>query len=334
MEFHVHQNLPQASVSTVGSTVGALVAEFWPTKVGEGSDRILGRDIEMFAAQAQLFAAGKVNIQPEMTSVNLPVRGLLVTENGRQYVSLVKTGVNGVSANVPVLRAVRDEKTGLDKITLPAVGGVPARTILVNPVPTGPAAPPHTGNSSPVPVTPVHTGTEIKQVASIVTTPYPADDLKEIQDFIYWQPDAAGTGVEPIYVMLSSPVNARQQERFDELGKIFDKSNSSTDLKVEGKTIKQGPESNSYGTTKVYEGKELTDQQIHNYAQELAGKVNLVEVKSGIYKAKLADGTSITLRNISTSAEKTSSRWTIDIRDNPTIKQAGYKYSRVEVKFK
>ncbi|WP_241679984.1 S-type pyocin domain-containing protein [Serratia oryzae] len=188
----MHQNLPQAGVSTVGSTVGALVAGFWPTKVGEGGDRVLGRDIEMFAAQAQLFAAGKVNIQPEMTSVNLPVRGFITVENGRQYAALVKTGINGVSANVPVLRAVRDEKTGLDKITLPAVGGVPTRTVLINPVPTGPAPPPHTG-------------TEIKQVASIVTTPYPADDLKDIQDFIYWQPDAAGTGVEPIYVMLSGP---------------------------------------------------------------------------------------------------------------------------------
>ncbi|OMQ21187.1 pyocin [Serratia oryzae] len=75
-------------------------------------------------------------------------------------------------------------------------------------MPTGPAAPPHTGNSSPVPVTPVHTGTEIKQVASIVTTTYPADDLQGLQDFIYWQPDAAGTGVEPIYVMLSEPLDS------------------------------------------------------------------------------------------------------------------------------
>ncbi|WON78059.1 S-type pyocin domain-containing protein [Serratia sp. UGAL515B_01] len=197
-----------ATVSTVGSTVAALVVGFYPKKAGEGSDQVPGRDIEMFAAQAQLFAAGKVNIQPEMTSVDLPVRGLLVTVNGRQYVSLIKTGVNGVSENVPVLRAVRDEQTGLDKITLPAVGGVPARTILVNPVPTGPAAPSHTGNSSPAPVTPVHTGTEIKQVASIVTTTYPADDLKDIRDFIYWQPDATGSGVEPIYVMLSEPLDS------------------------------------------------------------------------------------------------------------------------------
>ncbi|ATM79174.1 hypothetical protein CRN79_07305 [Serratia fonticola] len=140
-----------------------------------------------------------------MTSVNLPVRGLLVTENGRQNVSLVKTGIAGVSANVPVLRAVRDEKTGLDKITLPAVAGAPSRTILINPVPVGPTAPSNTGNSLPIPVTPVHTGTTIKQADSIVTTTFPAEDIKGLRDFIYWQPDATGSGVEPIYVMLSAP---------------------------------------------------------------------------------------------------------------------------------
>lgn len=197
-----------ATVSTVGSTVGALVIGFWPKEVGLGSDQILGRDMELFAAQAQLFAAGKVNITPEMTSVNLPVRGLLVTENGRQYVSLVKTGVAGVSASVPVLRAVRDEKTGLDKITLPAVAGAPSRTILINPVPVGPTAPSNTGNSLPIPVTPVHTGTTIKQVDSIVTTTFPAEDLKGLRDFIYWQPDAIGSGVEPIYVMMSDPLDS------------------------------------------------------------------------------------------------------------------------------
>lgn len=29
----------------------------------------------------------------------------------------------------------------------------------------------------------------------------PAADIPALQDFIYWQPDATGTGVEPIYVM-------------------------------------------------------------------------------------------------------------------------------------
>lgn len=198
-----------ATVSTIGPTVGAFVVGFWPGKAGEGSDRVPGRDIEMFAAQAQLFAAGKVSITPEMTSVDLPVRGFITSGNtGQQEVTLVKTGAAGVSASVPVYRPVRDEKTGLDKITLPAVNGAPSRTILVNPVPVGPTAPPHTGNDAPVPVTPAHTGTEVKQADSIVTTTFPADDLKNWQDFIYWQPDATGSGVEAIYVMLSDPLDS------------------------------------------------------------------------------------------------------------------------------
>ncbi|CAI1809374.1 Colicin-D [Serratia entomophila] len=194
-----------ATVSAVGPAVGALVAGFWPGKAGEGSDRVPGRDIEMFAAQVQLFAAGKISIAPEMTTVDLPVRGFIRRgNNGQQEVILVKTGTGGVSASVPVYRPVRDEKTGLDQITLPAVAGAPGRTILINPG-TAPSGPWHTGNPAhAAPVTPVHTGTEIKQADSIVTTTFPAGDLP-LQDFIYWQPDATGTGVEAIYVMLSSP---------------------------------------------------------------------------------------------------------------------------------
>ncbi|WP_448665371.1 S-type pyocin domain-containing protein [Serratia plymuthica] len=197
-----------ATVSTAGATVSALVMGFWPTEAGKGSDKLYGRDIVMFGFQANLIAAGKVSISPEMHSVDLPVRGSLVMENGQQQVRLVKTSIGGVPASVPVLKAVRDEKTGLDRITLPAVGGTPSRTILINPAPVGPTAPPHTGNSSPAPVTPVHTGTTVKQADSIVTTSFPADDLKELQDFIYWQPDATGSGVEPIYVMQSDPLDS------------------------------------------------------------------------------------------------------------------------------
>lgn len=115
--------------------------------------------------------------------------------------------INGVVALLieALLDAVRDSTTGLDKITVPAMSGAPSRTILVNPVPIGPAAPWHTGNSGPVPVTPVHTGTEVKQADSIVTTTLPIADIPPLQDFIYWQPDASGTGVEPIYVMTSQP---------------------------------------------------------------------------------------------------------------------------------
>ena len=187
--------------------VAAASTLFFSPRAGGGSDsKVPGRDIEMLAAQARLFTAGKLSIEPGMKSVNLPVRGFISSEtDGRQSLMLVKTGSDGVPSTVPVLDAVRDSTTGLDKITVPAMSGAPSRTILVNPVPIGPAAPWHTGNSGPVPVTPVHTGTEVKQADSIVTTTLPIADIPPLQDFIYWQPDASGTGVEPIYVMTSQP---------------------------------------------------------------------------------------------------------------------------------
>ncbi|MBH3275229.1 S-type pyocin domain-containing protein [Serratia marcescens] len=144
-----------------------------------------------------------------MTSVDLPVRGFITTDDdGRQSVNFVRTGVGGVSPSVPVFRPVRDELTGLDKIMLPAVAGAPARTILINPVPTGPAAPAHTGNGSPGPKSPVHTGTGIRQADSIVVTTFPADVVQDLQDFILWQPDALETGVEAVYVMVSDPLDS------------------------------------------------------------------------------------------------------------------------------
>lgn len=51
----------------------------------------------------------------------------------------------------------------------------------------------------------MHTGTDVKPVENIVVTTSPAADTDGLQDFIYWQPDAKGTGVEPIYVVFSSP---------------------------------------------------------------------------------------------------------------------------------
>ena len=83
-----------------------------------------------------------------------------------------------------MFNAVRDNATGLDKITLPAVGSEPSRTILINPVPTGPSVPAHTGNSSPGPSIPMHTGSDIKQADSIVTTILPGAEVMVGQDFI------------------------------------------------------------------------------------------------------------------------------------------------------
>ena len=125
-----------------------------------------------------------------------------------------------------------------------------------------------------------------------------------------------------------------QQQRFDELSKIYDKSHPVGELTVDGQTIRQSSVSNRYGTTKVFESQNLTDKQIHNYAQQLAGDTPLKEVRPGIYTAKLNNGTSITLRNLSSSQEQTGARWTIDIKGNKQLSDIAYKYKDVEIKFK
>ncbi|ENA4256918.1 contact-dependent inhibition effector tRNA nuclease [Escherichia coli] len=126
-----------------------------------------------------------------------------------------------------------------------------------------------------------------------------------------------------------------QQQRFDELSKIYDKSHPAGELTVDGQTIRQSSVSNRYGTTKVFESQNLTDKQIHNYAQQLAGDTPLKEVRPGIYTAKLDNGTSLTLRNLSSSQEQTGARWTIDIRGNQQLAEIAHKYGRqIEIKFR
>ncbi|EHI2599202.1 hypothetical protein J9O05_002540 [Salmonella enterica] len=194
-----------ATAGTAGPVVAAASTILFSPPAGGGSDKVPGRDLEaMFALNAQLLAGQDVKIEPGATSVNLPIRAQLVNSNGQMAMQLLKTGDN-LPAAVPVLNAVRDAATGLDRITVPVIAGAPERIILVNPAPP-PAAPSDTASPPPsVPVTPVHTGTEIKPAETITVTTTPAADIGGLQDFIYWRPDAAGTGVEPVYVMLSGP---------------------------------------------------------------------------------------------------------------------------------
>ncbi|KES15411.1 hypothetical protein GASC598I20_004580, partial [Gilliamella apicola SCGC AB-598-I20] len=112
---------------------------------------------------------------------------------------------------------------------------------------------------------------------------------------------------------------------------VFDKDNPKTDLKIDGQTIQQGPGGNRY-TTRIYESQNLTDRQIYNYTEELAGQL-LNKVQDGIYNTRLQDGTNITLRNVSHS--DTGARWTIEIRNNPNLARlySGLK-NKVEIKFR
>ncbi|ECC3878637.1 colicin-D [Salmonella enterica subsp. indica] len=200
----IGRGIAALTASTVGPMVAAASTIFFPPPAGGGSDKVPGRDLDaLFALNAQLLTGQNEKIEPGVNSVSLPVRGQLVNSNGQLAIQLLKTG-EGLPAAVPVLNAVRDAATGLDRITVPAVAGAPERIILVNPAPP-PARPSDTGSQDSVPVTPVHTGTEIKPVETITVTTTPAADIGGLQDFIYWRPDAAGTGVESVYVMLSGP---------------------------------------------------------------------------------------------------------------------------------
>lgn len=196
-------SVPEVSQGVLRLSVGTLV--FHSEPVGKGSDKVPGRDLEaMFALNAQHLAGTGIKIEPGVKSVELPVRGNLVYSNGQLTLALLKTG-SGVPKTVQVLTAVRDATTGLDKLTVPAMAGVPERHILINPAPGHPATPPHTGTPVMVPTTPVHTGTEVKPVQPLRTTTTPVETLGGLYDFIYWRPDASGTGVEPVYVMLTGP---------------------------------------------------------------------------------------------------------------------------------
>ncbi|WP_176701084.1 VENN motif pre-toxin domain-containing protein, partial [Gilliamella sp. Bif1-4] len=123
--------------------------------------------------------------------------------------------------------------------------------------------------------------------------------------------------------------NQKQQERFDELRDIYDKNNPTTDLKIDGQLIRQNG-GNRY-TTRIYDSQNLTDKQIHNYVEELAGQP-LTKRADGIYTVRLQDGTNITLRNVSHS--NTGARWTVDIKGNPQMMRLENGLRNIELKFR
>jgi hypothetical protein len=109
-------------------------------------------------------------------------------------------------------------------------------------------------------------------------------------------------------------------------------------LTISGKQIQATPAgtpggSNLSGTTKVFDSQSLTDEQIRDYAQQLAGDVPLKQVAPNVYNAKLADGTIINLRSVSSSRQKTGARWTIDLIGNSSV-SAVTKRKPVEMKFR
>lgn len=131
-----------------------------------------------------------------------------------------------------------------------------------------------------------------------------------------------------------------QKTNTDQLVKVFDPKQSSDKLNVFGKEFAQvlgDGGSNKYGTTKVFATEKLSERDILNYAQSLAGTVPLQEQKTPlgiVYYAK-KDGMTINLRDFSRSKDDTKARWTVEIIKNEQLNNLQGKVKKpIEIKFR
>ncbi|MEJ8820415.1 DUF637 domain-containing protein, partial [Variovorax humicola] len=137
--------------------------------------------------------------------------------------------------------------------------------------------------------------------------------------------------------------NIGSQSRLNELTTLFDKQNVTSEISLYGRTYTATVESNRTGTTKVFNTTNLSDAQLEAqakaYVNDLTGGAALNPVAGNppnVWLARLADGTTVNLRSVSSSvigATGREARWTIDVKDNPQL--AGViARDRVEIKFK
>ncbi|MDR6796645.1 DUF637 domain-containing protein, partial [Acinetobacter calcoaceticus] len=121
-----------------------------------------------------------------------------------------------------------------------------------------------------------------------------------------------------------------------EITELFTKTNSRNTLTIAGLDIKKGYNPVNSQTTVILDSQKLTSNNIKEYTQQLAGTVPLKAVGNGekqIYMANLSNGQQIILRNISSSAAATKARWTLEIKNNPSLKSISSK-DKYEIKFR
>lgn len=135
-------------------------------------------------------------------SVDMPMRLVERVKGDQSTVSVVKTDGARVPSQVPVRAAAMNAATGLYEIEVASVlADQPAITLTWTPVdPAG-----QQSSSSTTPAldqdVPVYTGATLQPI-QVEATPLPAETFV-FNDLIVWFP--AEAGIEPIYVMLSSP---------------------------------------------------------------------------------------------------------------------------------
>ncbi|WP_369210881.1 hemagglutinin [Xylella fastidiosa] len=133
---------------------------------------------------------------------------------------------------------------------------------------------------------------------------------------------------------------AVQYEKYvDNAVSLIDKRHPNNQFIISGKQLEPLPYdpnvpggSNKAGNVKVFPSEMLTDKEIRQYAETWARGAPFKEMIPGVYVADASDGTKVTLRSVSSSDQVTKARWTIDIRDNPSLR--GVTKERVELKFR
>lgn len=131
-----------------------------------------------------------------------------------------------------------------------------------------------------------------------------------------------------------------QKVSTNQLVKVFDPKQNESKLNVFGQQFEQvlGENGgNKTGTTKVFATEKLSEQEIINYAQSLAGTAALkrVDTPLGVIYVAKKDGMTINLREYSSSKDETKARWTIDIIGNESLKALqGKVKKRIEIKLR
>lgn len=126
-----------------------------------------------------------------------------------------------------------------------------------------------------------------------------------------------------------------QKANTDQIIRIFDPKKPDTKLRVFGQLFESVDISNKSGTTKIFATQRLTDQEIRSYALSLTGGIPLQEVRiaPGRFYSVLSDGSTVNLRNVSSSADITKARWTIEIIGNKQIEALqGKVKKKIEIK--
>ncbi|QPB99471.1 hemagglutinin [Xylella fastidiosa subsp. multiplex] len=87
-------------------------------------------------------------------------------------------------------------------------------------------------------------------------------------------------------------------------------------------------------TAKAFESQELSDQQIKDYAQELAGNIPLKEIRQGIYVSKKEGKAILQLRSVFSSQELSEWRWVITFLNFPDLMDKVSNRKAIELIFR